>query len=70
MSEKPRDWIFTFGYGHEHHGEPYHNKFVRIHGTFESARAEMVERYGRRWSMQYPNEKEAGVREWNLEEVK
>lgn len=64
-----QDWIFTFGYIHEHKGEPYRNKFVRIYGTYESAREEMAKRYGVTWAMQYANEEDAGVREYDLEEV-
>jgi hypothetical protein len=63
--EEPREWIFTFGFG-----QPHANCFTRIVGTFASAREEMVRRYGRKWSMQYESEDEAGVKEWNLKEVK
>lgn len=60
-----QDWIFTFGCGHAHP-----NGYVKIYGTFDSARAEMFRRYGPKWSMQYVNEDEAGVARWNLKEVK
>ena len=48
MSDETEDWFFTFGQGHH-----YPNRFVRIHGTMESARAEMCRRYGNKWAMQY-----------------
>jgi len=46
--EVPQDWFFSFGYGHAHP-----NKFVRIHGTQNSSRAEMFRRYKAKWSFQY-----------------
>jgi len=64
-SEESRPWIFTFGYGHA----PYRNCFVRITGTFEGARDEMVRRFGQRWSMQYESEEAAGVGRFNLTEL-
>lgn len=48
-AEIPQDWLFTFGYSH-----PHPNTFVRIHGTMNSAREEMLRRYGSKWSFQYP----------------
>lgn len=39
--DKKRDWIFTFGCGQEHAGH-----YVKIHGTYDEARAEMFRRYG------------------------
>lgn len=46
--ESPGWWVFTFGMGHEHRGH-----YVRIHGTFSEARAEMVRRFGSEWAFQY-----------------
>lgn len=46
--EIEQDWIFTFGVGHEHAGH-----YVKIHGTYRSARDEMVRRHGRKWAFQY-----------------
>lgn len=64
-----RDWIFTFGFGHVATGEvPLRNRFVRIRGTFEEARTEMVRRFGRTWAFQYPSEDEAGVSTYGLTE--
>ena len=45
---KEQDWFFTFGYGHENP-----NSYVRIHGTFESARTDMIKMFGSQWSFQY-----------------
>ena len=50
------DYIFTFGSGQEHGGH-----YVKIKGTFHSAREEMFRRYGDKWSFQYPIEK------WNAD---
>lgn len=49
--EKKQDWIFTFGLGHKHAGH-----FVRINGTWKSARDEMFRRYGDEWCWQYTAE--------------
>ena len=65
MSEEPREWIFTFGVD-SHYGR----RFVRIVGTHEQAREEMVRRHGRQWAFQYRTEEEAGVERWRLEELK
>lgn len=54
-------WIFTFGSSREIHGDRA-GKYVRIKGTFESAREEMFKRYGSKWAFQYSEE------EW--EEIK
>ena len=42
-------YIFTFGAGQLHEGH-----YVKIYGTYESAREEMIARYGKKWCMQYP----------------
>jgi len=59
------DWYFTFGMGHPNAG-----RFVKINGTFQSAREEMMRRYGTKWSMQYDSEEKAGVKRWNYIELK
>lgn len=47
--DEPRsNWYFTFGFGHAHA-----NGYVKIHGTYSEARAEMNRRYGGRWAFQY-----------------
>ena len=43
-----KDWIFTFGCGQENAGH-----YVKINGTFDSARDEMFRRYGDAWAFQY-----------------
>lgn len=61
-----RSWIFTFGMGQEHDGLPMRYRFVRITGTFDEARARMVERFGKKWAFQYATEEDAGVERWHL----
>ncbi len=52
MSEElERSWIFTFGCGQKHAGH-----YVKIFGTFNSARNEMIRRYGTDWCFQYTEE--------------
>jgi hypothetical protein len=50
--EKEQDWFFTWGYG-----QVFPNKFVRIYGTYMSARNKMAEAFGEKWSMQYEGTK-------------
>lgn len=47
-------WIFTFGCGQKHGGH-----YVKIKGTFSSARAKMIEKFGDKWCWQYSED------EWN-----
>ena len=63
--EEEKDWLFTFGYNQEHEG-----KFVRIFGTYNSARAKMFEAYGTKWSMQYPAEDEQMLKRSFFQELK
>lgn len=53
--DRPLFWFFTFGFGHTHPltGESLANKGIRFEGTYESARSEMVERFGIKWAFQY-----------------
>ena len=53
-SSKPQWWIFTFGVGQKNEG-----KYVRIFGTWASARMEMIDKYSMNWSRQYSEA------EWN-----
>lgn len=62
--ETPQDWYFTFGVGN-----PNKQKFVKINGTFKSARDEMYRRFGTKWAFQYASMEEAGVKEHNLVEL-
>lgn len=62
-----RDWIFTFGFDHfAEDGTTLRNRFVRIHGTYDEARAEMFRLFGRKWAFQYASEDEAGVVKYGL----
>lgn len=64
-----REWIFTFGSGHELNGESLGKRFVRIRGTALIARGIMLERFGIRWSHQYATEEAAGVQQFGLTEL-
>ena len=64
MSEE-RNWYFTWGYGQKHE-----NGYAVIHGTFNSAREEMIRRHGQRWAFQYPNSETAGVHTHSLHQIK
>jgi len=63
--EKTENWYFTFGSGHAHP-----NGYVKIHGTFNSARDQMHKMYGPKWAFQY-NEEEfiPQIKRWGLKEV-
>lgn len=65
-----REWIFTFGWGHTHPvtGAKLSDRFVRIRGTERAATEEMHARFPR-WCHVYPNEDEAGVSRFALEEL-
>ncbi|MFI7072092.1 hypothetical protein [Micromonospora sediminicola] len=43
-----QEWLFTFGSGQQHDG-----RFVRITGTYDTARTRMLEVFGNRWCAQY-----------------
>lgn len=45
-------WIFTFGSGQQYAGH-----YVKIKGTWDSAREKMFAKYGKDWGFQY-SEKE------------
>ncbi len=71
-SPAEQDWFFTFGSGHHYPGrpeEPLSRAFVRIRGTYDSARARMVGFFGIKWSHQYASEQAAGVDEYGLVEL-
>lgn len=63
--EVRQDWFFTFGCG-----QPNAGHYIIINGTFESARDEMIKRYGTCWCMQYASKEEAGVEKWHYIEIK
>ena len=52
MAEQERWWIFTFGVEQKHGGH-----YVRIFGTRDSAREEMIKRYGTEWCWQYTEDR-------------
>lgn len=61
----PEKWFFTFCHCHEHpHG------YVIFEGSFNEARAKMVQVYGTAWGFQYPIEELAGqIEQFGLYEV-
>ena len=63
--EQEQNWIFTFGFGQEHQ-----NQYIKIFGTFDSARQKMFKRYESKWAFQYPAEtKEAHLIKYGLREL-
>lgn len=56
-AELPQNWYFSFGSGQFHrklYGERHlMGHYVKIHGTFQSARAIMYQHFRQKWSMQY-----------------
>lgn len=64
--------VFTFGYGQTHPktGAKLEHRFVEIEAdTPEAARAEMVRRFGAKWSMQYRDRHDAEVVKYELLEL-
>ena len=51
MENKEQWYVFTFGCGQKFGGH-----YVRIWGTYNSARKKMFEEYGDEWSFQYTEE--------------
>lgn len=80
---KTEVWAFTFGYGQrlvpsphfaedpEPAGLSLKDMYVLIAGTYESARDEMIRRFGRTWSFQYPfdSDFERQINEYGLTEL-
>ena len=60
-----QNWIFTFGFNQKHEGY-----YCIIFGSYENARDRMVEKFGDKWAFQYPSKEAAGVKEFNLKELK
>lgn len=54
--DQPESWIFTFGSGQQHDG-----RYVVIPGSYDEARAEMLARFGNRWSFQYRLDERAEI---------
>lgn len=46
-----KNWYFTFGCG-----QPNAGYYVKIKGTYDSARQKMFDRYGEDWGFQYSEE--------------
>jgi len=61
-AEVEQDWYFTFD-----SGQPHQNKYVILFGTCASTRMLMFARFGRRWSMQYPEADGPRVKEFQYE---
>jgi hypothetical protein len=62
--QKKQNWVFTFGFN-----QKYENGYTVVYGTFESAREEMIEKFGIKWSMQYPDKESAGVYKFDLNRI-
>jgi hypothetical protein len=69
--EDERGWIFTFGEGHVHPltNEDLSGRFVRIKGTFMSARQQMLDAFGAKWAGQYESGAQAGIDRFELTEL-
>ena len=63
-NEVEKDWIFSWGYG-----QAFPNRFIIIRGTYGSARKEMVDRFGIKWSFQYPIEKREDLEKHGMREL-
>ena len=64
-TEQQINWYFTFGFGQEHQ-----NRFIKFFGTRSEAREQMVERFGRKWSMQYcENDFMSQIEKYGLSEL-
>ena len=59
--EQPKNWYFTFGCG-----QMYANHYIIFYGTYASAREQMLENFGTKWSMQYESAEAAGIERWGL----
>lgn len=67
-STTQRTWYFTFGFGqcHPRTGVSLANCYTTATGTYESARARVVDVFGVNWSFQYETAESAGVDRYNL----
>jgi len=58
--------IFTFGFGQKHQ-----NHYIGIHAQDEAAcRIKMMNLFGKEWCAQYPDKEAAGVKRFDLKELK
>ena len=63
--QKDKNYYFTFGYGQN----PGVGKYVKFYGTYDSARDQMVQRFGAKWAFQYSEERFLPLKEkFNLTE--
>lgn len=61
-----KKFYFTFGFG-----QPHENCYTIIEAEdWATARRQMFQEYGTKWSMQYESAEAAGVKEFNLREIK
>jgi len=65
MPNTEQFWLFTFGYGHAHP-----NKFVKIFGTYEGARTEMIRRHTNKFAFQYPESTKQDLKRHFITELK
>jgi len=66
MKEQHQDWYFTFKY----QDKELRNKYMVIHGTYESARNTIIELREDSWSFQYSKDEFKGqVEQYGLTEV-
>lgn len=55
LVEKPIWWIFTFGQSREIYGDKA-GHYVRFFGTYETARKQMIGKFGKKWAFNIPKE--------------
>lgn len=66
-AEQPREWVFSFGHGHElPDGTDAFGYYVAIIGTYDTARDEMLARFGNIWAFQYSSREAAGTAEFGM----
>ena len=65
-NSKEKEWLFSFGCLHP----LYHDKYIKIKGTFESARGEMIRRFGDNWIHQYKEKEEDYLKSHGITEIK
>jgi hypothetical protein len=64
--------VFTFGFGQVHPvtGAQLAGCYIAIRGLDEAdCREQMRQKFGAGWGMEYPSRYEAGVYEFNLQEI-
>lgn len=62
--------VFTFGFDQvDSEGNSLSGCYVVVPGSLYLSRHRMLQRYGRNWAFQYPDEEAAGVKKWNLKRI-